>query len=132
MPKESCSSRMGFLSMGRNDKSTLFFNASFSTFGTLRRPQGQFSGVSRSLTSLQIMINLWSPQILNLNHQKITYFRHYVPWTKIPDDMNKSKITKKTLKNVLGTPLYALRNLDQTNPQKLPYWCFQNALALLN
>ena len=78
--------------VGRNDKSTLFFNAPFSIFGPLRRPQGQSSGRSRSLASLQIMFNLQSPQILNLNHHRITYFRHYVPWTKIPDDMNKFKM----------------------------------------
>jgi hypothetical protein len=38
--------------------------------------------------SLQIMFNLLSPQILNLNHQKIMYFRHYVPWTKT-DNMKR-------------------------------------------
>ena len=27
-----------------------------------------------------------------MNHQKITYFCHYVPWTKILDDMNKFKV----------------------------------------
>ena len=27
-------------------------------------------------------------QKLKMKHKKITYFRHYVPWTKIPDDMN--------------------------------------------
>ena len=26
---------------------------------------------------------------LKMKHKKITYFRHYIPWTKIPDDMNK-------------------------------------------
>ena len=26
---------------------------------------------------------------LKMKHEKITYFRHYVPWTKIPEDMNK-------------------------------------------
>ena len=44
------------------------------------------------MTSIQIMSNHWSPQILNLNHQKITYFRHYVPWTKIPYDIKKSML----------------------------------------
>ena len=97
--QKSCSCRLGFSSMGQNDKSTLFFNASFSIFGTLRRPWGQNSGGSRSLTSLQIMFNLWSPQILNLNHQKITYFCHYVSWTKIPNNMNKSKQNKLDFKN---------------------------------
>jgi hypothetical protein len=29
---------------------------------------------------------------LKMKHEKITYFRHYVPWTKIPDEMNKSII----------------------------------------
>ena len=33
-----------------------------------------------------------SPQIIHLNHQKITYFRHYVPWTKIPYDIKKSML----------------------------------------
>jgi len=28
-------------------------------------------------------------QKLKMKHEKITYFRHYVPWTKIPDDKNK-------------------------------------------
>ena len=28
--------------------------------------------------------------ILKMKHKKITYIHHYVPWTKIPDDMNKS------------------------------------------
>ena len=87
---KSCSCHLGFSSMGCNDESTWFFNGSFSIFRTLRHPYGQNSGGSRSLTSLQIMFNLWSPQTINLNHQKITYFRHYVPWTKIQDDMNKS------------------------------------------
>ena len=33
---------------------------------------------------------LQRPQIINSNHQKIMYFfRHYVPLTKISDDMNK-------------------------------------------
>ena len=81
---QTCSCFLGFSSMGLNDEFTLFFYASFSIFGPLRRPQGQNSGRSRSLASLQIMFNLQSPQIINLNHQKITYFRHYVPWTKIP------------------------------------------------
>ena len=29
-------------------------------------------------------------QKLKMKHRKITYFRHHVSWTKIPDDMNKS------------------------------------------
>ena len=66
------------------------FMLHFSIFGHLRPPWGQNSGRSKSLTSLQIMFNLRSPQILNLNHQKLTCFHHYVPWMKIPDDMNKS------------------------------------------
>ena len=78
-------------SMGRNDERTSFFNSLFLIYGTLKCPKVQNSDGSRSLTSLQIMFNLWSPQILNLNHQKITYFCHYIPWTKIPDDMKKSK-----------------------------------------
>ena len=28
-------------------------------------------------------------QKLKVKHWKIMYFRHYVPWMKIPDDMNK-------------------------------------------
>ena len=32
------------------------------------------------------MFNL---KIMNLNHQKITYFCHKVPWTKIPDDVKR-------------------------------------------
>ena len=38
-----------------------------------------------------------------MKYKKITYFRHYIPWTKIPDDMNKSKVSKKTVLNVLKT-----------------------------
>ena len=91
-PPEPCSCRLGFSSMRRNDESTLFFNSSFSIFGPLRRPQGQNSGRSRSLTSLQIMFNLQSPQIINFNNQKITYFCHYVPSTKIPDYMNIEQV----------------------------------------
>ena len=66
------SCRLRFSSMGRNDESTLLFNAPFFIFGPLRRPQG--------------------PQIINQNqnHKKITHFCHYVPWTKVPDDLNKS------------------------------------------
>ena len=49
---------------------------------------------------MQVDQGLWQvsrscSQIINLNRQKITYFRHYVPWTKIPDDMNKSFAAKK-------------------------------------
>ena len=29
-------------------------------------------------------------QKFKIKHRKITYFCHYVPWTKIPVDMNKS------------------------------------------
>ena len=29
---------------------------------------------------------------LKMEHKKNTYFHHYVPWTKISDDMNKSFI----------------------------------------
>ena len=35
---ETCLCCLGFLSMGRNDESTLFFNALFLILGTLRRP----------------------------------------------------------------------------------------------
>ena len=94
---KSCSCRLGFLSMGRNDESMLFFQASFSIFGPLRCPQGQNSGRSRSLASLQIIFNLFSLQIIHFNHQKIMYFGHYVPWTKIQDDMNKFIITLKLI-----------------------------------
>ena len=31
---------------------------------------------------------------------KITYFYHYVPWTKIPDDMNKSHEGRLVVNNV--------------------------------
>ena len=31
-------------------------------------------------------------QKLKIKHIKIRYFRHYVPWTKIPDNMNKSSV----------------------------------------
>ena len=46
---------------------TLFFYASFSIFEPLRRPQGQNSGRSRSLASLQIMFNFQNSQIMILN-----------------------------------------------------------------
>ena len=35
---KSCSCCLGYLSKERNDESTLFFNALFLVFGTLRRP----------------------------------------------------------------------------------------------
>ena len=47
-----------FWSMGHNDESTLFLNASFSVSGPLRCPLGQNSGRSRPWASLQIMFNL--------------------------------------------------------------------------
>ena len=53
--QKTCSCCLRFSSMGRNDKSTLFFHASFSIFGPLRSPWGQNSGRSRTLASLQIL-----------------------------------------------------------------------------
>ena len=37
-----------------------------------------------------------SAQKLKMKHEKIAYFRHYVNRTKIPDDMNKSIILRKS------------------------------------
>ena len=78
--------------MRRNDKSTLFLMTHFQYLGPWDTHRVK---IQRSLTSLQTMFNHWSPQILNLNHQKITYFCHYIPWSKIPEDMKKSIITTK-------------------------------------
>ena len=75
--------------MGQIDESTLFCYASFSIFGSLRHPEGQNLGRSRSLASLQTMFNLFRVLKLSIWTIQNKYFCHYVPWTKIPDNMKK-------------------------------------------
>ena len=52
---QTCSCRPAIFVHGRNDESTIIFDASFSIFGPLKRSWGHNSGRSRSLESLQIM-----------------------------------------------------------------------------
>ena len=52
---QTCSCRPSIFVHGRNDESTIIFDASFSIFGPLKRSWRHNSGRSRSLESLQIM-----------------------------------------------------------------------------
>ena len=72
----------GFSSMGDNDKSRLFSMVQIDnlrTIKTLFYLNFDPGGVSRA-------------RKLKMKHEKITNFRHYVPWTIILEDMNKSQV----------------------------------------
>ena len=76
--------------MGHNDKSTLFFlMLHFQILGPcdVHRVKIQVDqGFDKSPDHFQPL----EPSNCNFETLNITYFCHFIPWRKIPEDMNKS------------------------------------------